>query len=649
MGKIAVAVYAKISGNAEREVRAAFKRAVLLKNSDYFENGVYGVVLDPPDSPCYKSCGDGNIVLAAERCLGSLPGKCRDKFFVTVRARRYNVNRGRGDAFSCEGGALGALRDLTEGGGGEIFSGGAAVSDAEYVYFSASGGVIEAGGINGLLKIALSEGRGVLPLIKAGKSAHRSEAADNGEVHIPKRMRGGCFSLAEGLYPCGTAVSPKSVAVCEKICVLEEMRACEPCRAETKTVKKKKNYPRSDYRAALSAARCFNALTENRCASVSSVTETVYKLTALTAMRMLGFLGEAELLKLSDELLCVAEEAICVKIPTESLGENVFLLTVLLGAYRVLAQTEPFFLGLGLRAGELKRFLLSKCKPLIGENDSFYLIMCCESAVLNVFTEYTVPRLMKAALSENACGEYRNVGGSELSDKTALCVLMSASNACCELNIRDFALSDPVFGAKLSLLNRAKNKSEAEKEPDLCSEMKDKVFDPTPVFGYNWLNPVKKRFFRSGVELAVLPYAAYIEELVRCAYVDNNAKSVKICYITANVSPLTRNLLNAAELFEKVFVCMVFESRYALELARREYRGRAELIFGSDAEICRRACGDAAFIRRLTPFTTLSELQAEIRGGAGITVNRELLSGLFSENEGGKNEIEARERGKGLS
>lgn len=635
MGKIAVAVYAKISGNAEREVTAAFQRAVLLESSNYFENGVYGVVLDPPDSPCYISCRDGEIVLLAKRCLGALPNECRDKFFVTVRARRYNVNRGKGEAFSCEGGALGALRDLTNGGGGEFFRSGEAIDGAEFIYFSASGGIIEAGGINGLLKLALSESKSVLPLIKVRKGEHRHKGSDEGSVHITKRKKQGSFSLSEGLYIRGATVDPKNATVCEKICVFEEVHAYAPHCTETMSkvfddvsitslrcrssigavIKKKKNYPRADYRAALSASRLFNIITENGCPTVIGVTEAIYSLTALTAMRTLGFIGEKELLKRSDELFCIAEEAICVKIPTESLGKAVFLLTVLLGAYRAFAQTEPLFLSLGLRAGELKRFLLRGNRSLIGENNDVYLIMCCKEAVPDVFFEYTLPRLMRAALSDDAYGEYRKIGGSAIENEAALCVLMSASNACCELNIREFILSDPVFGAKLSFLSRIKDKSGAEGVPEPVLKRTDRMLDPSRMLGYNWLDPVKKRFFMNGVGFKLLPYAAYIDGLARRFSANNDKCSVKICYITPNSSLVTHSLLKAAELFDEVSVCMIFESRHALELARRGYHGHAELIFGSGSEIYKAVCADAAFVRRLTPFTTLSELQAETEGG----------------------------------
>ena len=95
MKKIPVAVFTKISGNVTSCVEKSFYKAVFLHLSNYFENAVYGTVIDLPDSPCYKSYGDREITEAASRCYGSLPKEYRDSFFVMVRARRYNVKHSK--------------------------------------------------------------------------------------------------------------------------------------------------------------------------------------------------------------------------------------------------------------------------------------------------------------------------------------------------------------------------------------------------------------------------------------------------------------------------------------------------------------------------------------------------------------------------
>ncbi len=166
MKKIAVAVFTKISGNVTLCVEKAFYKALFLHLSNYFENAIYGAVIDLPDSPCYKSYGDREITEAVSRCYGALPKKYKDSFFVIVRARRYNVKHTKSAAFCCENGAFGALSDLLSGNTEYYFTLGEVPESYDYLYFSAYNGVIEAGGIKALLDTAVITGKNVFPFIK---------------------------------------------------------------------------------------------------------------------------------------------------------------------------------------------------------------------------------------------------------------------------------------------------------------------------------------------------------------------------------------------------------------------------------------------------------------------------------------------------
>ena len=204
MEKTLIAVYKKIGGNITISIESAFRKAIFLRLSNYLENGIYGIIFDLPDAPCYRSFCDSKIEEETQRCYDTLPQKYKDRFFIALRPRRYNIKQGKEDAFSCEKGVKGAFSELIEGKNEYLLLLGEIPSDFSQLYFSDSEGCLEAGGLNALIKIARTTFKNVFPSIVVSKTDFIPSKIDKKTNFFPFEINllkfGNSFSAYEGLY-----------------------------------------------------------------------------------------------------------------------------------------------------------------------------------------------------------------------------------------------------------------------------------------------------------------------------------------------------------------------------------------------------------------------------------------------------------------
>lgn len=127
-------------------VERVFARLRQMYLNNYSPNYVYCAVVDLCDALSYRAAGDGCIEKKAESCLRGLKNDFGERFFCAVRQRRYQSSRCAYGYF-CEGGALGALKELWRYayGGKEVLfpvPGDVGIPQkwrAERIYFSCSG------------------------------------------------------------------------------------------------------------------------------------------------------------------------------------------------------------------------------------------------------------------------------------------------------------------------------------------------------------------------------------------------------------------------------------------------------------------------------------------------------------------------------
>ncbi len=659
MKKIAVAVFTKINRNVTLCIEKAVHKAVFLHLSNYFEDAVYGTVIDLPGSPCYKSHGDREIIEAVSRCYGALPKKYKESFFVVVRARRYNVNRSKSEAFCCENGAYGALNDLIAGNMADYYTLGNVPDKYEYLFFSGSDKVIEAGGINALLKIAAATGKNVFPYIKnapysdyvANSLSDISDNSGKRGFNIKKRAlnsgkREKTFSFLEGLYIREKARSIKleRIGVTEKSftpkgdCILLKSvyvlnnplnKVLAPNKEPFSTgapFKRRKDFSRFSYRAALAASRVFNGKIEKNCISVADETEAAECLVALIAMRGFGFLGDAELIESSETLLDIIEEETLCEDKNTDKGKLLFLITAVTAVYSRIAFLNSLYWPIGLRVKELRLRLEKQITTRIVNNDNVYVAMCCNKAVLNINKNYALPKLMEMILSENEADISFGARGFE-DVENALCVLAVASNVCFHGNIRDYLLCDPVFGARSSYLSRmTAEKTDFTTPKERKSEKKKRQ---ALLLGKGLL-PVKTRFSERGVDTQVIPFVAYFQRITRQIPINNNLTVVKICYIVDSDFSLLTALVKATSMATQISVCLIFSNFRAFAKAEKMFGEKVSLFLSDDKEKCEEVKRSSVLVRRLTSETTLSELMEEAKRYGRFKANVSSKPEMFS-------------------
>ena len=652
MKKIAVAVFTKISGDITLCIERAVYKAVFMHLSNYFEDAVYGVVIDLPDSPCYKSYGDREIIETLSRCYGALPKKYKESFFAVVRARRYNVNRTKSEAFCCENGASGALGDLISGNNEWYFALGSVPENCEYLYFSASDGVIEAGGIKALLKITAQSGENVFPYIKNAPYSDYLVNALHSAANVHKKPRfniknspfnpkkkGKTFSFIEGLFIREKIRNDKSVRIGRKerdvtkgegvllksVCVLN----FPPNNGSGYTeapFKRKKDYSRFSYRAALAASRFFTKIIEKNCVAVEDCIEAAECILALIAMRGFGFLGEDELLKNTDILLDIIEEKMLIGYEKKEKGRLLFLLTSVCSAYSCMAPFYPVFWSCLLRVKEICGLLETQVMSTVAEKNNVYLIMCCKKAVLDIDKENNVPKLIKIMLSEGV-EDISFQGGDFNNTEDAMCVLIAASNVCFHGNIRSFILSNPIFRAKSSYLTRMNE----EKSDFRVLKARNPEKNKTEAFvSSSGLLPVKDSLSQCGADVHTVPFIGYFQKLIRQIPINNYLTVVKICYIVDNNLSLLECLIKAAAATEGVSLCVIFNNSYSFAKAEKRFAGRVRLLLSDDKEKCDEVKRSSVIVRLLTSETTLSELMEDVKEYGRFKANVNSVPTVFS-------------------
>ncbi len=726
MKKIAVVVFTKISGNVTSCVEKAFYKAVFLHLSNYFENAVYGTVIDLPDSPCYKSYGDREITESASRCYGSLPKEYRDSFFVMVRARRYNVKHSKNAAFCCENGALGALNNLLSGNAACCFTLGNVPESFDYLYFSACSGAIEAGGIKALLDTAVLTGKNVFPLIKnapyynteKAKDAHKglkessiiwynSKGVKEGalieysgnavkgrayirynEKSLKKKTRAGynnktlkntltpeygskalkntaksgekmffnikkryfntdkkekpCFSTLEGIYirentrnlkeksigrgDKKTGALSKGDGVFIKSVYVLNLPQAGSFGDKEVPFKRKKNFSRAAYRAALAASRVYTKILEKSCVSVTSAEEAAECLIALVAMRAFNFLGEQELLENSEALLDIIDREAFIGYKKGSEGKLLFMLTALLSAYSFLAPTRSAFWPLVLQVKSVCSSLKTYLSSTLAETDNIYLIMCLKNAVSDINKKYYIRGSMEAMLSENENDIF--VSASDIrSTDNAFRVLVAACNVCFCGNIKDFLLSSPVFRAKSSYLARMDREKGIFKKTPVDKRVATEVSDLLLNRG---LSPVKERLTERGVSSQLISFVAYFQKEIRQMPINNDNKVVKICYIVEKSTSLLDSLIRASAAVPEIQIYLAFDSTYAFNKAKKRFGDRVVMLLCEDREGYDEVRRLSSVVRRITWNTTLSELMQGARERGRFKANVKAFPSVFS-------------------
>ena len=638
MKRTVFAVYKKIGVSVSQEVEGAFLKAVYSHIANYTESCAYGIVFDLPDSTCYKSFGDSEIISAIERCYGALPVKYRDGFFVMVRVRRYNVKKVKGTAFCCDGGALGVISGLLSGDIECVVRFGELPREYDFVYFSGSDEMLEAGGLAALLN-SIKGMKSVFPLIKTSESTE----------YLIAKAKSGCFAFLEGLYSreckfkqgkIDSLIQKKRSGVgkiSEKSCV-SNVFAVSIIGEEIKCgeFKLKNGYPRIAYRAAVCASRVFIKTVENDFITVRDCEYAAMVLNSLIAMRMFGFLGEQEMLSGSEILLDKIEEMLSFEKDVRSLGKLVFLLTTSIGAYLLMALSRSDFTVLKFRAQKIVRRVLKKISTKSGYNIDIFLIMCCKTALPNIGEKYALPKLMSVFLSEKE-DELFDIGKENVkAPMGAFSVLVKSTNLCFDVNFKSFLLSLPVFRAKSSFLERIEKGSEGAR----CVEPKNNRtyhFETSDgLFYQSGMKAVSERFFQSGISLSSLPYAAYLEELISGYPAVEIGKVAKICYLTSYNTYLLRELIKASLVVSGAVFCVIFDNKYAFDKMLGELKEqngifeKVKLYLCTEESECEKITHDAVFVRRLFSDTTVSELMKETLKRNRLRANVKSQPSVFS-------------------
>ncbi|MBR2473738.1 MAG: hypothetical protein IKB51_01740 [Clostridia bacterium] len=123
-----------------RDIQEVFTRLYAMYKLNFSESYAYCALIDLEDACLYRMAGDSEAEMRAERAAQRLNELCGGGFFCGIRQRRCEIT-GTMRRYTCEGGALGALKALwryTSGRNDELFPCyGTLDSGFERVFFSA--------------------------------------------------------------------------------------------------------------------------------------------------------------------------------------------------------------------------------------------------------------------------------------------------------------------------------------------------------------------------------------------------------------------------------------------------------------------------------------------------------------------------------
>ena len=604
MKKTALTVYKKIGASITQDIEGAFYKAVFLKLSNHLENAVYCIVFDLPDAPCYRSFCDSRIEQEIVRCYGALPKKHKEKLFIALRPRRYNVNKSKIDAFSCENGFSGALSSLLNGSMDFPFTLGRIPKDIDIVYFSGSDGMIEAGGINALIRETEFTEKNIFPLIKS-----------SGDVHsVLKKEKNGCFSGLEGLY-----IKKNLVAGSDK----PKQEGCRLIRSVfvldlpqnvfsgkgTLAFRRRSEYPRAVYRAFLATSRSFLRQFENSFAQTEGAQAAAYTLCALIIMKIFGTLGRRETIEGSAILFDILEQALYTEDGKSYAGKLLFLLTLLKDLYTSLSATDSLFFPLTLQADCLISLISQSISTDIAYNDDTFLYLCHYNQLPEIGSVYQMPSLLQACLSITEADVYRFIANGIDDLETALCVMIAATNVCFDTNFKEMLFKNPIFLARSSFLARIQPWREDKKDTACSKTHKNQCDAPLrTLLLQSSLSSVRSRFFEHGIDQALIPYAAYLESVLRHFYIQDNKTKVIICYNITHNSFLLKNLFEVSPMFKDIQLRFAFNNEYLFKKAQELYPGRKTSVLVTDIRSHEKSEKDSAIILTVSRDTTLPKL-----------------------------------------
>ena len=255
-------------------------------------------------------------------------------------------------------------------------------------------------------------------------------------------------------------------------------------------------------------------------------------------------------------------------------------------------------------------------------------------------------------MSEVACEDLGGNRGVFGDTESALCVLVSSVNACCVDNFKTFLFEAPGVKAKISYLVRMIDEG-ARKTPLVTRLRKGGCTTDAPIYvngedqadnvciiskrkkarlGFceqKGLSPVWERFFQSGIETRLIPYAAYLESIVDRVPCGND-NIVKICFLSEGNSLILCNLLKCVILFPNVFVSVIFDNLNALNKANDFVFRNVQFVLNEETERCEAVKRDSVFFRRIGADTTLSELTGEMDVVYRYKANVKSLPSIFS-------------------
>lgn len=628
MEKTLVAVYKNINGNITLAIESAFRKAVFFRLANYLDNGVYGIFFDLPSSPCYRSFCDTKIENEVQRCYGALPKRYKDSFFVAIRPRRYNVKQGRADAFSCENGVKGALYELLNGKKEYSLLLGEMPSSFSHLYFTDSEGLLEAGGLNALIKISQTTLKNVFPAVNISKSSlsqsiirkkttSEIKSTPFSAIKTAKRKSQISYSAFEGLYLTenhlkNTQKDKNNALYLKKIFVFDT-----PTTEKASVFRHfiiKKDYPRFAYRTAIAASRIFTKTVEKGCTNVNSAVDCALILTALVPMNMFLLLGTAEALESCELLFNTLEEAICVGEIKKDCGKLLFLLVVLEKLYSLRTDSDSRFWSLKLRTENLISIVQAYIKTNIAIHNDIFLSLCYKDTRVNIASPQAVPPLLAAFFSKNDTAPYSFSTDNLSRLEPALCTLICAANICFDGIFYHALNSSPVFLARSTLLGRAEqfNGTKSEKFPKTLTAS----FEPQSKSAFlscSAFSPVKLRFSAVGADITLLPYAAYLEKLYRHFSTHNNSIADIYCFISSMYTDLLYNLIRTKNLFPTLSICIILESSRYSSPAHMGKKDGLNIISITDTEKCQNAIKNAVFVKRLYPHTTLFDLETDFR------------------------------------
>ncbi len=622
MKNITVAVYEKLCANVTNTVEKAFYKSVFLQNSNYLENALYGVIIDLADAPCYKSYGDKEAEDAVKRCYCALPAAYRKNTFAVIRARRYNIKTAKAPSYCCENGAYGALKGLLYGILECTLILGELPKDPKIIYFSASNGIIEAGGINALIKEGMCREKNVFPFIKTAKKCS--------------------FSVFEGLYFKDNFFNTEKSVITHSTkriytkygnLLLKNIYVYNMPEIQKKrnilNFEKKVNFSRSAFRSAIAASRIFMKMKEKSEFFINSPEDALFSLNAYVAMYAFGFLGEKEVTLNSEELMDIFEEMLSENFEIIHKSHIILLITSLISVYSRLAVSISEFWVLKLRLEKIYSILNDDNSKFIDKNENIYLIMCYKNAIPDLNKKYYMPILLKIMLEENEKNLFQHVNFNDIF--SCFIVLVRAVNLCFSDNFRSFLFDFPVFAAKSSFLARIIDQESEKLYNDVEKNNMVKKYDVYfHTLKKSGLDPVKERFFKCGEDIILLPYAAYLEEIVKKSPMYGKNKIVKICYISDVLSPILCKIIKSASVVSGVSINIILSNKYFTNKAKSKFFGKAEFFSAENKELCENIIKDSYYVQKITYQTSLLSLMENARCRFKFSANIKCVPEIFS-------------------